>query len=179
VGLALALARWAVVARADGLVFTRVAAVPARTYAIVLGAAVHPDGWPSDALLDRLESARRLFAAGKVRLIYVSGDHASRDEDGVMARWLVAHGVPAAVVIRDGVGVRTRATMEDAWAAGIRDAVVCTQRFHMARSVAWARHVGIDAVGLESEELEYAERRKDRLRELVASAVALVELWVD
>jgi vancomycin permeability regulator SanA len=134
-------------AKASGYIYSEVAQVPKHRWAIVPGAAVQRDGNPSLALLDRIDAARALFAAGLVDTIFVSGDARSRDEDGVMARWLVAHGVPADRIVRDGMGYRTRDTMEDAVRLGITDAVICTQAFHVPRSVAWARHLGMTRPG--------------------------------
>jgi SanA protein len=160
---------------ADGLVYDAVADVPQHAYAIVPGALVRDDGTPSVALVDRLEGARALFAAGRIAAIFVSGDTRSFDEDGVMQRWLVDHGVPAARIRRDGTGYRTRDTMENAKSVGITDAVICTQAFHLPRSLAWAQHVGIDAVGL------IVDRHvvRGRLREIFARTLAMFEIWFD
>ena len=71
--------------------------------------------------------------------------------------------------------------MQNAVAHGIRDAVVCTQRFHLPRAVAWARHLDIDAIGYEApaERLAYPLYRRDQLREAAARTLALFELWAD
>lgn len=161
--------------RADAYLYTAGAAVPHRTYAIVLGAMVR-GRQPSDALADRLEVARGLYAAGTVERIFVSGD-GSRDEDGVMAAWLVARGVPADRIDRDPRGFRTRETMENAAALGIRDAIVCTQAFHLPRSVAWARELGLDAIGVDADGRAYPPHLRDTLREAVARTVAMAEIW--
>src|SRR2546429_8475592 len=70
--------------------------VPASPVALVLGAQVYPDGRPSQFLVGRLELARRLYAAGKVRAILVSGDHGrpDYDEPDTMRQWLLDRGVP-------------------------------------------------------------------------------------
>jgi vancomycin permeability regulator SanA len=162
--------------RADGHVFETLEEVPARTWAIVLGARINRDGTPSQALLDRIDCAYDLYAAGRVQTIFVSGAH---PQDDVMRKTLVDRGVPEVRIVSDGAGHRTRATMENARALGIRDAVVCTQRFHQARSIAWARHLDIDAVGWVSNRRPYSERRKDTTRELLARTLALFEIWVD
>jgi SanA protein len=166
------------VRRTSAHIYDAEEAVPARTWAIVLGALVRPGGEPSDALRDRLETARGLYADRLVAQIFVSGDGGS-GEDAAMAAWLVAAGVPADRIVRDPRGYRTRATMENAAAAGIRDAIVCTQRFHLPRAVAWARHVDIDAIGYESARLTYPTYAKDQLRETAARTLALLELWFD
>ncbi len=180
-GLGLAVLAIAIVGFADcyighqGTVYESIADVPQRAYAIVPGALVHYNGEPSVALVDRLEAARALYAAGRVAAIFVSGDTRNHDEDGVMQHWLVEHGVPAARIRRDGTGYRTRDTMENAEQLGITDAVICTQAFHLPRSLAWAQHVGIDAVGL------VADRHpvRGRLREVFARTLAMFEIWFD
>jgi len=165
--------------RADGLVFTAATDVPRHAYAIVPGAMVRRGGVPSEALVDRLEAARALYATGRVDAIFVSGDARDHDEDGVMNRWLVEHGVPAGKIIRDGFGYRTRTTMEDAQRIGITDAVICTQEFHLPRSIAWARHLGITAVGLRADLLWTDRQQKSRIREVFARTVAMFEIWLD
>ncbi len=161
--------------RADAYLYPAGADVPHRTYAIVLGAMVH-GSQPSDALADRLEVARRLYAAETVERVFVSGD-GTHDEDGVMAAWLVARGVPPDRIARDPRGFRTRDTMENAAALGIRDAIVCTQAFHLPRSIAWAREVGLDAIGVDADYRAYAPHLRDTLREAVARTVAMAEIW--
>src|SRR5262245_55511341 len=52
--------------------------VPSAPVALVLGAQVYGDGQPSRFLAARLDLARRLYEAGKVRVILVSGDRSSR-----------------------------------------------------------------------------------------------------
>jgi SanA protein len=96
-----------------------------------------------------------------------------------MARWLVEHGVPAAAIVRDPAGYRTRTTMAHAHALGIRDAVVCTQEFHLPRSVLWARHEGIDPIGLVADQRWNDHQKLARTREAFARTVALFEMWID
>lgn len=159
----------------------RVADAPARTAAIVLGARVYQDGRPSPMLEDRLETARALYVAGKVRRILVSGDHGTRGYDEVngMHRWLVSHGVPERDVFLDHAGLRTLDTMERAAKVfAVRDAIVCTQQFHLARAVFLARRAGIDAVGVVADRRRYASERSARFRELFAQSRAVLDVFV-
>ena len=73
------------------------ASVPDAPIALVLGAQVYDDGTPSPFLAARLDIARRLLDAGRVRAILVSGDHSrwAYDEPTAMQLYLVARGVPA------------------------------------------------------------------------------------
>ncbi|HEY7371504.1 MAG TPA: ElyC/SanA/YdcF family protein [Polyangia bacterium] len=126
-----------------------VAAAPARPYAIVLGNRVFPDGTPSDELAARLQTALALHRAGRAGKLVVSGMvRGAYDEPRAMAAWLEARGVPAGDIVRDGGGHRTAATMADAAALGIRSALVVTQDYHLPRALYFARHAGIDALGV-------------------------------
>jgi SanA protein len=134
---------------ASGQVYTRLADVPARTFAIVPGSRVQR-GKPLDLLRDRLQAALSLYQSGRVRAVLVSGaDSPGAPEAPVMQDWLLARGVPAADVWVDGGGIRTRETMVRAVARyGVADAVVCTQTVNAARTLFLARHAGIDAVAM-------------------------------
>jgi SanA protein len=177
--VAIVAANCGIARRADGRIYTDAGKVPHRTWVIVPGALVHSDGTPSVALVDRLDAARALYQAGTVDRIFVSGDTRDHDEDGVMARWLVDHDVPADRIVRDGTGYRTRTTMENARRLGIVDAVISTQAFHVPRSIAWARHVGIDALGLEADLRWYDHQVSARTRETLARTVAMLEIVID
>jgi vancomycin permeability regulator SanA len=137
------------VARAAGAhAYARVSSVPARSIAIVPGAAVYR-GQPLASLTGRLETALALYREGQVKAIFISGnDSAGSPEVSVMRRWLSAHDVPASDVLSDDHGSRTRNTMLDAAGVGVGDAIVCTQALYVDRAVFLARQAGIDAVGI-------------------------------
>ncbi|MBB5154834.1 SanA/YdcF family protein [Saccharopolyspora phatthalungensis] len=134
--------------------FRRVRAVPdvpATEFALVLGAGVRWDGKPSRILQGRLNVARALFEADKVRRIIVSGSPESRghSEPVVMRQHLVSHGVPASAVTLDESGVDTWSSCRRAAEAfGLREITVVTTRFHLRRAVALCRRAGIDAYGV-------------------------------
>ena len=132
-------------------VYPSVDAVPARTVVIVPGAGLYPDGTPRDVLAARLDCAIDALRAGKATRVLVSGDHgeAHYDEPNAMRRYLLAHGVPDAVIFMDHAGFRTRDTMERAARVfDVQSAIVCTQALHAPRSVFLALDAGIDAVAV-------------------------------
>jgi SanA protein len=164
------------IARAAGPAFDQALDVPERPVAIVPGAAVHGDGTPSPVLEDRLACALELHRTGRVGRILVSGD-AGAGETAAMRRWLVERGVAEASISEDPAGRRTYATMaRAAHVFGVQGAVVCTQAFHMARSIFWARREGIDAVGCLADRRRYPA--SNDARELVARTAAFVEAYV-
>jgi SanA protein len=155
--------------------------VPERFVAIVPGASVTSKGQPSAVLLDRLETARQLYLRGKVRRILVSGDNRTRyyNEPQAMRHWLTAHGVPDRDIYADYAGYRTLDTMERAAQIfQVREAIVCTQAFHLHRSVFLARQAGVDAVGMVSDRREYRRDLVDRFREYAARTLAFADIFL-
>lgn len=94
---------------------------------------------PGPILESRLVRALPLIDAPS--LTVVSG----RGEAGFMARWLVAHGVPADLVLEEPDATSTNENLENAQAL-LPDTVVwtvVTSEFHLWRTRLWAWHLGI------------------------------------
>ena len=165
----------------EGRIFENAASVPPRYTALVLGAKVYRDGTPSMILRDRLQAALDLYRQHKVRKILVSGSHPSQSEDevGAMAKWLCNRGVPEVDIFLDHAGFRTLDSMVRASEVfGVREAVICTQAFHLPRSIFLARRSGIDAVGLVSDRRKYRHHAYNHIRELAAKTVAVLDSCV-
>ncbi|MBA2662027.1 MAG: YdcF family protein [Bradymonadaceae bacterium] len=165
----------------QAFIYEQIEAVPSRPTAIVLGARVYADGSPSPALQDRLHAALDLYRAGKVRRILVSGDHGRHgyDEVNAMHAWLIERDVPVEDVFLDHAGFRTLDTMERARQIfEVREAIVCTQRFHQHRSVFLARRAGIDAVGLVADRRVYLHEGANARREFVARVMAVADSYL-
>lgn len=162
----------------SGYHVAQAAEVPQRPVAIVLGARVLPDGTVSGPLEDRLATALALYAAGRVEYILVSGDNGRRDYDEVnaMQAWLVARGVPVSAIYLDHAGFRTFDTMHRARRVfGVEAAIVCTQAYHVPRSVFLARRAGIDAIGVAADQRVYPLAHRDQRRERLARTKAVID----
>lgn len=125
--------------------------VPAAPVALVLGAAVLPDGTPSAFLAGRLDVARRLFTAGTVQVILVSGDNMAPEynEPDAMRRYLIDAGVPADRVVADYAGFDTYDSCARAKRIfNVSDLIVVTQDYHLPRAVGTARRLGLNAHGV-------------------------------
>jgi SanA protein len=159
------------------------AAVPHAQVAIVPGALVNPDGTMSTMLGDRVRRASRLWHAGKVDKILVSGDHHTwaYDEPDTMRRALVRDGVAPRDVFEDHAGFDTWATMVRARGIfGVRKAVVVTQGFHMPRALFLADAAGIDASGLTSDLHPYGiQGTKSGVREVLSRVKAVADVSLD
>ena len=160
-----------------------VAAVPKTEVAIVPGALVEPDGDLSAMLAARVEQASRLWHAGKVKKILVSGDHGTwkYDEPDTMRQALVRDGVAPEDVFEDHAGFDTWATMVRARSIfGVRDAVVVTQGFHLPRALYLADAAGIDATGLTADLQAWGyQGRKSEVREVLSRVKAVADVTLD
>lgn len=125
--------------------------VPSEPVALVFGAGLDIRGEPMPFLRARLDLARQLYAAGKVRVVLVSGDNrrANYNEPDAMRDYLIENGIPAAKVIADYAGFDTYATCVRARRIfGVDQAIVVTQSYHLPRAVATCRSIGLDGWGV-------------------------------
>jgi SanA protein len=162
---------------------SRVADVPQAEVAIVPGALVEPDGDMSAMLAARVEQASRLWRAGKVEKVLVSGDHGTwkYDEPDTMRKALVRDGVAAEDVFEDHAGFDTWATMVRARSIfGVDKAVVITQGFHMPRALYLADAAGIEATGLTADLQGWGyQGRKSSAREVLSRVKAVADVAFD
>jgi vancomycin permeability regulator SanA len=125
--------------------------VPAAPVALVLGAQVNPDGTPSAFLAARLDLAKRLYDAGRVEMIIVSGDHLAPefDEPAAMRNYLIRNGLPRNRVITDIGGFDTyESCLRAERILNLSQLIIVTQSYHLLRAVATCRALGIDAIGV-------------------------------
>ena len=113
---------------------------------VVFGAEVHADGSPSFVLMDRMDTAIRLYKDHRVRRIVVSGavGVSGYNEALVMRDMAVKAGVPGKDVVVDSAGVNTEATVRDTvpffGGAGWRRIAAESDFYHLPRiKLAYAR----------------------------------------
>ncbi len=178
---ALIVTRVAVSWWASPAIYTRADDVPARAVAIVFGAGVR-NQQPSAVLYDRVAAAARLYHAGAVQQLLMSGDgrFAARNEPEVMRQTAMRLGVPSEAILVDPAGYSTYDTCARAHAVfGVQSAVLVTQAFHLDRALMLCRGVGIsDAVGLAADARPYRSILWFQVREVPATLNALLQLSV-
>jgi vancomycin permeability regulator SanA len=165
---------------AHGRVYSE-ASVPDAPVALVLGAEVYADGSPSPFLAARLDIAKRLLDAHKVKAILLSGDNSrfTYDEPGDMEVYLVARGVPAAQIALDYAGFDTYDSCVRAHRIfGVNRAIVVTQSFHIDRAIALCRAEGVEATGIgdSSVKIYTGPWRRDVIRERGANVKAILDV---
>lgn len=154
--------------------------VPAEPVAVVFGAGLDGDR-PSPYLAHRLDAAVRLYDAGKVRVLLVTGDNSrvSYDEPGAMRAYLTAHGVPRGRVVVDDAGFDTWDSCDRARRIfGVRHAVLVSQGFHIRRALALCAAAGIDAYGVGVGEKHDATWYASGTREVLAAGKAAFDAAV-
>ena len=155
--------------------------VPPAPVALVLGAAVSPEGIPSPFLAGRLDVAQRLYAAGKVRVIVASGDGMAPEynEPEAMRRYLLAAGVPDDRIVTDHAGFDTYdSCVRIQRVFNVSELVVVTQGYHLPRAVATCRRLGLTAVGVGDETARQYRRawRRGAVRDQVACVKTVLDL---
>ncbi|MCB2210374.1 YdcF family protein [bacterium] len=161
-----------------------VESVPAQSVAVVFGAGVYEESErPSLVLRDRLETAARLYEAGKVTQLLLSGDGSSESvEVDVMARYAASLGVPEEALVLDREGYRTRATCTRAADAfGFQDGILVTQAFHLPRALFLCESSGLQAVGVAADQAPYSpfSQISWAIRETAARTVAWLEVVLE
>lgn len=101
----------------------------------------------------RMEAAAALWKSGRVSCLIVSGDnrHRSYNEPRDMKNSLMELGVPADKIVCDYAGLCTYdSVMRANRIFGARRLTIVSQPSHVRRAVAIARHLGMEADGLEA-----------------------------
>ena len=157
------------------------AETPESDAVMILGALVYKNSsTPSLTLRDRLDYGYELYALGKAKKIIVSGDHGQKDYDevNVMKGYLLEKGVPREDIFLDHAGFNTYDSMYRAKEIfGVETLLICTQDFHIARSVYIARNLGIDAYGYPCED-NGINTRANKMRESLARVKAVADITV-
>jgi len=157
-------------------------AVPPRRVAIVFGAGLGRDGSASPILRDRVETAVRLYFSGKVEKLLMSGDNSyvEYNEPEAMRQYALQLGVPDADIVLDFAG---RRTYDSCYRAKeifrVKQAILVTQKFHLARALFLCNALGLDGVGVEASNRTYLKRSLLywNLRELPATVSAVVDIF--
>ena len=128
----------------------------------------------------RIEATEKLYHAGKIKKILLSGDNSRKDYDEPtdMKNALIELGVPADVITLDYAGFRTLDTVVRAKNVfGKNKFLVITQWGHAERSVYLARKHGVEAYGFHAAEPNHIPWlvKKNRSREVLAAVAA----WLD
>lgn len=165
-----------------GRLFDAAIAVPDQRVALVLGCTKKlRGGWSNPFFTARIQAAAQLFNAGKATALIVSGDnhHEGYDEPTDMKEALIAAGVPENKITCDYAGFRTLDSVVRAKKVfGQERITIVSQPFHNERAIYLARCNGIDAIGLNAEDVKFEWALKIYIREAFARVRAVLDVNV-
>lgn len=171
-------AYFAAVRAGSGKLFDDPQKVPPGRVGIVFGCDDRFQGRENLYFRYRIDAAERLWKAGKLHCIIVSGDNRelSYNEPRKMARALVARGVPADRIVWDYAGLRTLDSVVRAKKIfGATDVVFISQRFQNERAAYLAKANGMTYSGFNARDIQGRGGSKTKLREVGAR----VKMWLD
>ncbi|MEA2633621.1 MAG: hypothetical protein QOH92_388 [Chloroflexota bacterium] len=159
-----------------GRIYASPAAAPSAPLALVLGAEVYANGYPSPALINRLDTAIKLYRAGKVHGLLMSGGHGTV-ETSAMRRYALLAGVPDGAIQLDDGGLRTLNSCQRAREVfRATHVTVISQAEHLTRAVYTCDKLGLDAIGVVAPDFPGPALWTYRLRERAAVLLAWWEL---
>lgn len=157
--------------RAQDRVHTRSEQVPVTQIALVLGTGKTFGGYINTHFRIRMDAAAELYKAGRIKHLLLSGDNSRPDynEPNDMRDALVERGVPFAAMTCDYAGLRTLDSVVRARDIfGVKECVIISDDFHLARALWLADLHGIKATAFHSEVVPWRSSWRSRAREWLA-----------
>lgn len=132
--------------------------------------------------LYRIKAAEKLFKAGKIDFILVSGDNGriGYNEPLLFKKDLILLGIPKEKIVLDYAGFSTLDSVLRAQKIfGLNSFTVISQRFHNERAIFLAKQKGISAIGFNAETVTGKYSIKTELREYLARTKACLDILFD
>ena len=164
----------------SGKMYSDTDTIPYNKVGIVLGTARHmAKGGINPYYENRINATLKLYEAGKISFVLVSGDNGSiyYNEPDTIKKDLIAGGIPEDKIFLDYAGFRTLDSMTRAKVIfGLDSATVISQEFHNERAIYIAAKKGLNAVGYNAEDLSGSQGLKVKIREYFARVKVFVDL---
>jgi SanA protein len=157
--------------------------VPQNRVAIVFGAGLLRDGSAGPVLSDRVETAVKLYQAGTVDKLLMSGDNrfVEYNEPEAMRQYALDRGVPDDDIVLDYAGRRTYDTCYRAkHIFQVDSAILITQAFHIPRALFLCNWFDVESTGVEANNRYFLKRSRIywNTRELFANFQAVWDVMV-
>lgn len=165
---------------AKDYLYQEVDSIPQQKAALVLGASKYiRGGHPNPYFTYRINAAKELYDAGKVKAFVLSGDngHQSYNEPEDMKNALMELGVPDSIIYLDYAGFRTLDSvvrMNEIF--GQESFIVVSQPFHNERAVFLGRHYGLTVYGYNAKDVRLG---RVSYKTIVREKFARVKVFID
>lgn len=163
---------------ARGLIHDQLDEVPECKVALVFGTTDQINGRENLFYRYRIDAAEKLWKAGKIETLIVSGDNRTPwyNEPQKMRRSLIERGIPDDRIVSDYAGLRTLDSVVRAKKVfGADEVLFISQRFHVQRAIYLAQAHGLRARGFAARDVKGRAGYKTRIREIGAR----VKMWLD
>ena len=173
-----------VVSNAKGKVFSDIDSIKSNKVGLLLGTTPQAriGRITNYFFIYRIDAAEKLYKAGKIERILISGDENSLDginEPECMKDSLAARGIPASSIILDGKGYRTICSVVNANKVfGLKSFTIISQKFHNERAIYQAMHLGLDVENLQGYNAKTPRSRRAYLT-TIREYFARVKMFID
>lgn len=164
--------------------YKNVKRIPPQKAALVLGASKYiQGGHPNPYFTYRINAAKELYDAGKVKAFVLSGDNGleSYNEPEDMKNALVELGVPDSIIYLDYAGFRTLDSvvrMKEIF--GQESFIVVSQPFHNERAIFLGQHYGLTVYGYNARDVSLGRvSYKTMIRERFARVKVFIDILMN
>ncbi|QCX01167.1 vancomycin high temperature exclusion protein [Aggregatimonas sangjinii] len=164
----------------EGKTYSELSELPKNRVGIVLGTSSKlAKGGANPYYTYRINAAVKLYRAGKIEFILVSGDNSTHyyNEPKTIKKDLIKEGIPAEKIFLDYAGFRTLDSMVRAKEVfGLQRVTVISQKFHNERAIYLAEKKGLMAVGFNARDVSARNGAKVQFREYFARVKVFLDL---
>jgi len=165
---------------ASNNVYDDVALIPENKVGLVLGTAKYLVGGKINLYYKyRIDATVKLFEAGKIKFVLISGDNGSKyyNEPNTFKKDLIARGIPEDKIFMDFAGFRTLDSVIRAKEVfGQAQVTIISQKFHNERAIYLAKNYDMKAIAFNAKDVNGRGRLKVQLREYLARAKASIDI---
>lgn len=169
-----------VVRAASRYIYTNLEKIPNQKVGLLLGTSKYTSTNSINLFYKyRIDAAVRLFKAGKISYILISGDNGTKayNEPKTIKKDLMANGIPEANIVLDYAGFRTYDSVIRAKKVfGQNALIIISQAFHNERAIYIARKNGIKAYAYAARDVGKSYGRKTMIREYFAKVKAYLDV---
>ncbi|EAZ92067.1 SanA/YdcF family protein [Crocosphaera chwakensis] len=173
---------WYISNQFEQFIYSDINQVPKRKIALVLGTSKYiqqsGETYYNAYYAYRVQAAAKLYQAGKIDGVLVSGDNSTQfyDEPSQMTQDLIKLGVPSQYITQDYAGFRTLDSIVRAKKVfGLENYTIVSQKFHCQRAIYIAQSKGQNPIAFSASNVQSFAGLKTRLREVLARFKAFLD----
>lgn len=171
-----------IVSNAKGRLFNNEKEIPYQKTGLLLGTGKYlSNGKGNPYYFYRIAAAEKLFAAGKIKYLIISGDNSRKDYDepAWMREDLIKAGIDSSRLFVDDAGFRTFDSVKRLHKIfGVDSVTFISQPFHNERALYLADQEKMVALGFNARDVNDKQGFKTRIREELARCKVFLDIWL-